>query len=119
MCEHYGVPECDGLQGTLIEAHAKAVGDPDTVAARLLSSEATPLGIDVPIEPGGVFPRADPSVAKDEVDLGVTSGITRRTERIRKQPMRSSNRKSMQVGPIYSQTMQHCRRSTVKSRTAA
>ena len=41
LCAHYGVAECEGLQGTLIEAHAKAVGDPDTIAANWLSQEAT------------------------------------------------------------------------------
>ena len=68
MCAYYGVAEGDGLQGSLIEAHARAVGDPDTVAAKWLSQESTPLGIDAPIELGGVFPRAEPSVASDEVD---------------------------------------------------
>ena len=53
----------------MIEEHARAVGDPDTEAARWLAQESTPLGIDVPIKPGGVFPRADSKDAADEIDL--------------------------------------------------
>ena len=69
LCALHELKECEGLQGGLVQAIAKAFGDPDSEAARWIAEKSTPLGIDAPIVPNGFFPNADPTVAADEVDM--------------------------------------------------
>ena len=50
----------DGLQASLFAVLTEAAGDPDVVVPAWLDGQV-PLGIEVPIEPGGVFPSVPPS----------------------------------------------------------
>ena len=67
LCQHYKVASQEtGLQGPLIQAMTKAIGDPDTEVVRWIVDKATPLGIDKPIQSCGIFPSAEPVAADDE-----------------------------------------------------
>ncbi len=57
-----------GLQGALLEAIARELGDPDTEAVRWVATGSTPIGIERPITPCGVFPLAEPTRAATAAD---------------------------------------------------
>ena len=59
---------CEGLHGGLLAALAARMKDPDEPVQRWQRDDVAPLGIEMPIEPGGVFPPAEQSVASDYLD---------------------------------------------------
>ena len=69
LCDNYKASSREtGLQGPLIEAMAKAMGDPDIEVVRWIVEEAVPIGIDVPIKSCGVFPSAEPVATEGECE---------------------------------------------------
>ena len=61
-------PDTEGLQGNILHQIAQALGDPDELVRKWLDSAETPLGIEEPIQPGGVFPPADQAAACAPLD---------------------------------------------------
>ena len=71
LCERLGV-RCrneEGLQGPLLHALAERLGDPDVPARTWVLNKAAPIGIERPIQPGGVFPELR------EADLDETEDV--------------------------------------------
>ena len=69
LCREFRAQEKEeGLQGDLLSRLAEATLDPDAPVRRWLQQEAVPLGVEVPIEPGGVFPPATYTAAEDALD---------------------------------------------------
>ena len=56
------------LQGELLHRISQELGDPDTEVVRWVREGSTPLGIEKPIVPCGVFPLAEPKTVSDEAD---------------------------------------------------
>ena len=58
----------EGLHGGLLAALAARMKDLDEPVQRWQRDGVAPLGIEMPIEPGGVFPPAEQSGASDYMD---------------------------------------------------